>query len=196
MINYNYISDIAAIIRAGVDVDDFADSFSKTQLVSKKWLVDVLCDLQEKTTLSSPSILILGGWYGSYLVPMLRERLFPSHIYFNDIDHDRLRVAKSLHAGEGISFHQFDATKTIPKFDVDVVINTSCEHMSSYDQMMQIDKDPLFVLQTCDNKNDPGHINTSSSTQDFLAKLQLSRVVFTARRDMGHKNRFLVIGKR
>lgn len=195
-----YLGKISNVLRKGVstglDVFDFANSLSATQLTSKEWLVKTL----QTTTISrqfksNPQILILGGWYGSYLVPLLLENIKPEHIFLNDINSKCLEVAKELHTGESVSFHCFDATVKYPQsFNVDIVINTSCEHMGSYDHMFVENPNALFVLQSCDHKNDPGHVNTTSSTNDFLTKLKLANILYQGRTSLGHKNRFMVIG--
>ena len=193
-----YLTKISDILRHGVstglDVFDFANSFSQTQLDSKKWLVDALIN-QRNNYIANPSILILGGWYGSYLVPLLNEYIRPSHIYFNDVDRRCLDIATQLHTQSNISFHCFDATRPYIHFNADIVINTSCEHMNSYIEMKKEGSDTLFVLQSCDEKNDPGHVNISHTTQEFVEKLEMSRVFVRARKNLGHKNRFIVIGK-
>ncbi len=190
---YEYLINVSSILRSDIDQHDFGDSLSKTQYTSKKWLIDSLANQQYKR---NPSVLVLGGWYGSYLVPMLNEFIQPSRIYFNDINERYIEVAKRLHRQPNISFHHFDATFTYKHFNADIVINTSCEHMSEYTEMLKEGPQCLYVLQTCDNKNDPGHVNISSSTEEFLKKLDLSRVTFAARRNLGHKNRFMVIGQK
>jgi hypothetical protein len=190
---YEYLMNVSSILRSTTDSQDFADSLSRTQFESKKWLVDTLV---KYNNVDNPSVLILGGWYGSYLVPMLYETIKPSKIYFNDISEKCLVVAKKLHPYPNISFHQFDATAPYQRFDADIVINTSCEHMSDYTEMLKEGPRCYYVLQTCDNKNDPGHINTSSSTEDFLRKLNLSGLRFAGRRNLGHKNRYMVIGQK
>lgn len=190
---YEYLINVSSILRSDIDCDDFGDSLSRTQFVSKKWLVDSLANQQYK---QNPSVLVLGGWYGSYLVPMLNEVIKPSRIYFNDINERSLEVAKRLHRQPNISFHRFDATVPYKHFNADIVINTSCEHMSDYTEMLKEGSQCLYALQSCDNKNDPGHTNTSLSTEDFLKKLTLTKVNMAARRDIGHKNRFMVIGQK
>ncbi len=195
-----YLTKISDVLRKGVstglNVFDFANSFSQTQLESKKWLVEELSKVSFK---KQPTILILGGWYGSYLVPLLRQHVKPDHIYFNDIDRSCLDVAKELHTrykeDRSISFHHFDATAMFHHFNADIVINTSCEHMEQYEEMLKEGQDTLFVLQSCDEESDPGHVNVSKSTQDFLHKVGLTRVYMQSRKNLGHKNRFLIIGK-
>lgn len=190
---YKYLTNISSVLSDGVDVRDFADSLSRTQYTSKKWLVDTLVSQRFKQT---PIILILGGWYGSYLVPMLIDLLQPSKIHFNDYNNECLEVAQKLHRDPIIEYHSFDATKQMLECKADIVINTSCEHMQTYHQMLNSNQGCLFVLQTCDNPNDPGHVNISSSTEEFQQKLGLSKVFFAGRRQLGHKNRFMVIGQK
>ena len=189
---YDYLSKMSAVMRSNVNINDFADSFNTTQLNSKRWVVEEVC---KYVPVNNPKILILGGWYGSYLVPMLREHLDPSHIYFNDLNPSCLEIAKKLHGNSAITYHNFDAREPYTHFDADLVINTSCEHMSSYEEMLREGSQAVFVCQSCDNANDPGHVNVSRSTQEFVAKLGFRQVLFAGRKDLGHKNRFLVVGK-
>jgi hypothetical protein len=189
---YQYLTSLSGVLRSGANVDDIADSLSDTQYRSKLWLVETLA---KQSFPANPRVLILGGWYGSYLVPMLNEHIKPSHIYLNDINVDVLKVAKALHKNTpNCSVEHFDATHRYHRYDVDIVINTSCEHMNYYGYMLGEPSNVLYVLQSCDNKNDPGHINTSSSTDDFAAKLNLKQIVFAGRQALGHKNRFMIIG--
>lgn len=191
-----YLTKISDVIREGVskglDVFDFANSLSLTQLQSKKWLIDTLIQQKYKP---NPSVLILGGWYGSYLIPFLQQYVNPSHIYFNDIQQDCIDVASKLHVAKNISFHCFDATQEYKHFNADIVINTSCEHMGSYMHMLKEGVETLFVLQSCDDPNDPGHINVPQTTEQFLKMVGLRRVYVQARRNLGHKNRFMIVGK-
>lgn len=190
-----YLNKISDVLREGVstelDVFDFANSLSSTQYTSKNWLVQTLKD---KNLRLNPKILILGGWYGSYLIPLLFEHINPSHIFFNDVNPKCIDIAKKLHGSANISYHCFDATQSYEQLDADIVINTSCEHMASYDYMFSQNPNSLFVLQTCNNKNDPGHINTSDSTEDFVKKLDFLNINYTGRMPLGHKNRFMVLG--
>lgn len=173
-------------------MNDFADSISNTQYMSKKWLVDQLVKQQLPP---NPRILILGGWYGSYLVPMLKEAFDPQHIYFNDVDSRAVKFAEQLHGNTSISYHQFDVATDRYNFTADIVVNTSCEHMASYDIMLECNPHSTFVLQSCDNDNDPGHINTSKTTEEFITKTNLKHVVWSGRQGLGYKNRFMVIGR-
>lgn len=190
--DYKHLTKISQVLRNGVDVMDFADSMSPTQYESKKWLVDTL---QQYYTKQQQSFLIMGSWYGSYLVPMIKECWNPSSITLNDINPKVLSVARSLH-GNSCSYEVFDAARDkerVNKIGPDVIVNTSCEHMDDM-SMFVPSKRTLFVLQTCNNENDPGHINTSKTTEEFVQKSGLHEVIYRGRLDLGHKSRFMVIG--
>ena len=181
------------MLRRNIDVDDFANSLSNTQYKSKKWLVDSL-KLQQIAT--NPSILIIGGWYGSYLVPMLNETINPSRIILTDANPVALEVADILHKRlkpilEVKTLHVGVDTITD---STDILINTSCEHMIS--PGVSSNPNCFYVLQSCDNKNDPGHINTSQTTADLVQKSGLTKITFSGRLALGHKNRFMVMGYR
>lgn len=189
---YEYLTFLSAALRSGGNVNDIADSISETQYRSKKWLVDTL--LKQELP-ANPTILILGGWYGSYLIPLLQNAVNPSHIYFNDINPSTIKTAEIIHRqNKNITFHVFDVFDYKEKFHVDLVINTSCEHMDVIGDHLTDNPKCLYVLQTCDNKNDPGHVNTSQSTDEFVKKAGLSTIAFRGRLSLGHKNRFMVIG--
>ena len=185
---YKYLSQLSPIIRQNPrQADSIANSFSATQLKSKQWLIEELFKLVNGPDLK---ILILGGWYGTLLVPMLKDKKI-SNIILTDIDPIAVRIAKRIHLCET---HIIDAENPSHQFNVDVVINTSCEHMMTIGDRAVSNTGCLYVLQSCDNDNDPGHINTSMSTDDFVQKTKLSKILFKGRMDLGHKNRFMVIG--
>jgi len=190
---YEYLTFLSAVLRSGVNVGDIADSISKTQYNSKKWLMEILA---KQDFPSNPTILILGGWYGSYLIPFLQESFVPNHIYHNDKNPSVIQTAEILHRRNNISFHSFDATQHVEKFQVDILINTSCEHMVCIGDHLVDNPNCLYVLQSCDNENDPGHINTSKDTNEFVEKTGLTSIAFRGRLSLGHKNRFMVIGRK
>lgn len=190
---YKYLSNLSFSIIHNIDrANDIANSFSLTQLKSKKWLVDVLA---EKCNITHPNILILGGWYGSFLVPMLIETINPSKIILTDINRDVVNVARSLHKTNSIvKCEALDACNPNKQYVCDIVINTSCEHMTSVGEKAVSNSGCLYVLQSCDDANDPGHVNTSKDTESFVTSAGLSQILFKGRLDLGHKNRFMVIG--
>jgi hypothetical protein len=78
----------------------------------------------------------------------------------------------------------------------DVVINTSCEHMTNLHNIKVANEDALYVFQACDEKDDPGHINPIQTTDDLVKQCKLTNIIFRGRLDLGHKNRLMIIGKK
>lgn len=191
---YNYLS-ACAIAHQHNCINDLSISTNLAQYNSKKWLCDTL---KRQTNLPvAPTILILGAWYGSFLVPMLLDAIDPSCITLNDIDPIVLECAQALHGSDKCRYEVFDAeefAKHRDRFAVDIVINTSCEHMHNIKEIVINNPECLYVFQSCDNKNDPGHINTAASTKDFVVQTGITTVTFQGRLNLGHKNRFMVIG--
>lgn len=178
------------------DIHDFATSLTNNQLKSKQWLVDTLVKHKHRFE-QQPTILILGAWYGSFMIPMLRESIKPRSMIVNDINQDVLDFARVLHNDDMISYECFDveaSTDYISQLDVDILINTSCEHMFDMKNVVTGSDKTLYVLQSCDNKNDPGHINTVDSTQAFVNQAGLTQVYERSRLSLGHKSRFMLIG--
>ena len=189
---YSYLASIGSLLRSDVDVQDFADSLSTTQYTSKKWLVDVLVKVNPFV---NPTVLIVGGWYGSYLIPMLEEGISPHLITHTDINPHTSDIAKHLHGSRSrCTFHVLDADNPEETFKADILINTSCEHMHTIGESAVHSPGCLYVLQSCDNPNDPGHINVPTSTDQFVVSTGLTHILFRGRLNLGHKNRFMVIG--
>lgn len=173
--------------------NDLIQSFNSTQYKSKKWLVD---EMSKWVTDDSPSILIIGGWYGSYLIPMIKERYKDCTITHTDKDPLSVKIASTIHQkATNCTFEVFDTDVVTKQYDVDIVINTSCEHMQKIGfQAISNKHNSLFVLQACDSTQDPGHINSPIDTKDFSKKCNLSTELFCGRIGLGHKNRFMAIG--
>ena len=190
---YQHLSSLSFITRQNFErADDILNSFSDTQLKSKQWLVSTLKDYNTNV---APKILILGGWYGSFLVPMLNEHLKPKQIILSDIDPQTVKIASQLHSKtNNVSCIELDADDPSTFFNCDILINTSCEHMNTIGSQSVANPNCLYVLQSCDNTNDPGHINTPIDTNDFTLSTGLSQIIFKGRLNLGHKNRFMVIG--
>jgi hypothetical protein len=174
---------------------DIADSMGNTQYVSKSWLVKQMGNwvLDE-----SPEILIIGGWYGTYLVPMLQESFPGCKITLTDKDPLTVEIASELHKKtDNCVVELLDVDAPTKDYTVDVMINTSCEHMKKTGhRVITNNATCLYVLQSCDNTDDPGHINTPKDTLDFQTKCNLTTELYCGRIDLGHKNRFMMIGFR
>jgi hypothetical protein len=198
---FEYLCNVSDALRIArpEQIQDLANSLSATQYRSKKWLIE---QLKQTPLPPNPSVLILGGWYGSFLVPMLKQEFSPSKIYLTDCDSETLSFAEVLHNArfmeeEVVKMGIVDVEKNIDRIqtlNIDIVINTSCEHMSGIDKIKVKNKNALYAFQSCDEKNDPGHKNAVETTDQFVDQCQFTTVLMRGRLNLGHKNRFMVIG--
>jgi hypothetical protein len=125
------------------------DAFWQGQLKSKEWLIEKL----SATIVNPVSIEIHGGWVG-VLASMLFQSSIPiKRIYSLDIDPTCEPIASMMNKGEEIE-GRFQASTgdmcNLISF-VDVVINTSCEHITQEQYETWLDKrnnDQLLVLQS------------------------------------------------
>lgn len=197
MTDLKYLVKAASIFRRLKDknLDDFADSFSNTQYRSKKWLTDKLTETVSTYKLKADRILILGGWYGSYLVPLLQD-LKPKTIILNDKNPYAIEVAMELHGSliEPAFFNVEKNPEHISLLSPDIVINTSCEHMFDMKNITTKNKNTFFAFQSCNNTNDPGHINVAYSSDDLHNQSGLDELLYKGSLDLGHKKRFMVMG--
>lgn len=194
MINYSYLSKFSDVLRKGIDRSSFADSLSNTQYISKSWLTT---ELSKIDFVYNRRIIILGGWFGSYLIPLLHASVKPEKIVLNDLNPDCLYFAEILHGKKNIKYECFDVCKTsnlIYSSLPDVVINTSCEHMHDMNNIIDKRYNCLYVFQSCNSTNDPGHINPKKTLEDFVVSTGLNTIVFYGTKDLGHKKRHMVIG--
>lgn len=174
---------------------DFANSFSRTQYDSKVWLMEHLIPLLPE----NPRVMIIGGWYGTYLIPLLLSHKRPDIIVFNDRDQFCVDVVRHTFGNDvRMHFNTMDANKNkahLTRYPMDVVINTSCEHMDNMDDYYNINRKCLYAFQTASNDDDPGHINTSQTTDEFIEKSKISTVLYRGSKELRPgKKRMTVIG--
>lgn len=178
-------------------VEDFAKSYSRNQFYAKTWLVECLdmidYDINHKT-----NIWLLGGWYGTLLVPLLQQKYkIGRKIHLVDFDKEALEIAHYLH-GHHIQTHHLDCNfewERIEKCKADILINTSCEHMYP---MTDLKTDALCVFQSTNFKDDHAHINPVDTLGDFINQCNFKETLFSGDKmfhdyDDEHK-RFMVIG--
>lgn len=189
-----YLAQISLVCQLYPEqTSDILNSLSSTQYKSKQWLVTELCNW---VTDEAPTILIIGGWYGSYLIPMLKEKYSNCKIIHTDKDPLTIEIASKLHKKQtDCVFEVLDAETPTKRYTPDILINTSCEHMMTIGQHAITNQTTcLYALQSCDSTKDPGHVNASIDTKDFSKKCNLLTELLCARINLGNKNRFMSIG--
>lgn len=143
------------------------DAFWSGQLKSKEWLIYRLQHYIRKPV----SIDIHGGWVG-VLASMLFQSDIPiKNIRSIDIDHTCEPIATMMNKLEEIEgrFNAVTADMCEIRSDADVVINTSCEHITQdqYDLWLSgLAHNTLVVLQSNDY-DIPEHVRWHRSFDEF-----------------------------
>jgi len=183
-------------IRQSPDPLRTMDAFWSGQLKSKEWLIKSL-SMQFSVKDDPISIEIHGGWVG-VLASMLFQSSIPiKRIYSLDIDPTCEPVATMMNKGEEIQ-GRFQASTgdmcNLISF-VDVVINTSCEHITQEQYATWLGKrtkDQLLVLQSNNYKIDE-HVRTADSLEEFVEQSHVN-VLWAGELELPLYKRFMIIG--
>jgi len=181
-------------IRQSPDPMRTMDAFWSGQLKSKEWLIDCL---DEHVHFAS-SIDIHGGWVG-----VLASMLFQSNIPITtirsiDIDPSCEPISTMMNKGEEIKgrFKAVTSDMCVIRSDADIVINTSCEHITQdqYDLWLSgMPYDTLFVLQS-NNYNIPEHVRIANSLEEFKEQCDVN-VLWAGELELPLYTRYMIIGK-
>ena len=125
---------------------------------------------------------IHGGWVGVLASLMFQSEIGPSykHIRSIDIDPTCEPIATMMNKKEEIAgkFRAVSADMCDIRSDADVVINTSCEHITQdqYDLWLSgMPYNSLLILQS-NNYNIPEHVRTSDSLEAFKDQCKIKVV--------------------
>ncbi len=201
----------AKIITSDYPTFRLQQALSKGQVRSKVWLRDKLVEL--KVTAELKNILVLCGWAGG-LSRILSEKI-PAQYVSVDIDPDCFEIAKRLNKlleiqGEYKSVTQniFDLNLSDPQFfndlklrsqfyPIDLVINTSCEHIADFSSWYNsIPDGQLLVLQSNDFFDCKEHLNCSKDLDEFKASAPMKELLFAGELNLQKYNRFMLIGRK
>jgi hypothetical protein len=181
-------------IRNSNDPKRVLESFWKGQIHSKEWLLDNLCPRLPHNA----SVDIHGGWNG-VLASMLFQKI-PDirHIRSIDIDptcEETARTMNKLEEMEG-RFRAVTADMCAIRSDADVIINTSCEHITQdqYDLWLSgMPYNSLIVVQS-NNYNIPEHVRIAQSLDEFKEQSNVE-VVWAGELLLPLYTRYMIIGK-
>ena len=161
-------------IRQSPDPIRTLDAFWSGQIKSKEWLIEQL-----KPFVHKPSFIeIHGGWVG-VLASMLFQSDIPiSYIWSTDIDPTCEPIATMMNKQEQIDgkFKAITADICSAMSFGDLIINTSCEHMTQeqYDiWLKRLPKDSLIVLQS-NNYNLPEHVRPAMSLDEYKKQSKMN----------------------
>lgn len=183
-------------IRESKDPIRTMDAFWRGQIQSKEWLITEFSRVRNHTKTWS-SIDIHGGWVG-----VLASMLFQSNLYINnirsiDIDPECEPIANKMNQLELESgkFRAITADMCSIRSDADVIINTSCEHITQeqYNEwLLGMPANSLIILQS-NNYDIPEHVRIAKSLDEFKQQSHL-RVVWAGELELPLYTRYMIMG--
>jgi hypothetical protein len=166
---------------------DIAKSFDEKQIKCKQWLYEELlkCNLPEKK-----KIYIAGAWFGTTVIPLIRNIYPNSQIIAHDLDEEVIKISKSLYFPEDDSIRFIEKDCELETYH-DMLINTSCEHM----QPLMCRKKTYVILQSNNYTEIEEHINCVNSPDELARQYNVSRLYYMGELKFQNYTRYMVIGK-
>jgi hypothetical protein len=175
------------------------DAFWQGQMKSKEWLIQELNRVRAYTP-DWPSVDIHGGWVGVLASLLFQSNLYLRHINSIDIDPTCENIASDMNQIE-LEAGKFRAiTQDMCTFrsDADIIINTSCEHITQdeYDLWLSgLPQNSLIVLQS-NNYTIPEHVRIAKDLDEFKEQSGLETVLYAGQLVLPLYTRFMIIGKK
>tara|TARA_R110000851_G_scaffold4088_4_gene16680 strand:- start:868 stop:1521 length:654 start_codon:yes stop_codon:yes gene_type:complete len=210
----NFFDNIGVLFKKYPTVD-LTDLFSKGQMDSKRWLVDMLVELD----LPLGVVFICAGWYGSLATFLFESDLKINKIRSFDIDPLCADIADTFNRSWVMNQWEFKAiTADIMDIDYqhhtwqiwsnannrmcrpitdspDTVINTSCEHIENFAEWYdKIPKGTLVVLQSNNFQEVNEHVNCSIDAESFSISAPMENCLFLGELELEKYTRFMKIG--
>lgn len=171
--------------------DEFRDMFSSGQLKSKEWLIQELVKLDPIHL--NKSFAIAGAWFGT--LGMMIKYCLPS-VRVNMIDIDP-RCEKFVHRMiyDNGAMNYTTADMYEYRYTEDVIINTSCEHITDLREWVNIiPRGRTVILQSNNYRSGNGHVNCVDSEEELDQQSGLSKIFYKGKLEMPMYSRFMVIG--
>jgi hypothetical protein len=170
------------------------DAFWRGQMRSKEWLIDCL---DEHVHFGS-SVDIHGGWVGTLSSMLFQSNIPVTTIRSIDIDPTCEPIATLMNQMEFEAgrFRAITADMCTVRSDADIVINTSCEHITQdqYDLWLSgMPHSSLLVLQS-NNYDIPEHVRIAKDLNEFKEQCHVE-VLFAGELELPLYKRFMVIGR-
>ena len=193
-VNTEHVHHWMQAIRQSPDPIRTMDAFWSGQLKSKEWLITNL-----RTHINQfVSIDIHGGWVGVLASMIFQSDIPVTHIRSIDIDPKCEPIAVNMNKIEEMvgKFRAVTADMCAIRSDADIVINTSCEHITQdqYDLWLSgMPYNSLLVLQS-NNYDIPEHVRIAEDLEEFKTQCNLSKVLWSGELELPLYKRFMIIG--
>lgn len=173
------------------------ESFWKGQVHSKQWLIENLHAFQAKYW---ERIVIHGGWNGVLASMLFNSDINAYHITSVDIDPVCEEIANTVNKRYEMEGRFCAVTEDMCKhtYEADVVINTSCEHITQeqYEQWLDnVPNNALIVIQSNDYFELEEHIRCATDIDDFT-RMSKIKPYMRGTFDTPKYKRFMIIGKK
>jgi hypothetical protein len=170
------------------------DAFWGGQIKSKTWLIE---NLRPHVFLTPVSVDIHGGWVGTLASMLFQSDIPIKNIRSIDIDPTCESVATTMNKIEEMDgkFRAVTSDMCTIRSDADVIINTSCEHITQdqYDLWLSgIPHNSIVVLQS-NNYDIPEHVRTAESLNHFIEQSHL-KVKWAGELKLPLYTRYMIIG--
>ena len=173
------------------------ESFWKGQIRSKIWLIESLRNYLPSEELK---IVIHGGWNGVLASLMFNSDIDIKELISIDIDPSCEAIASTINKRQEMQgrFKAVTADMCQYLYDADVVINTSCEHItqSQYETWLSnVPDSALIVLQTNNYYELDEHIRCSKDQQEFIDQSKICPL-WVGSLELPKYTRFMLIGRK
>lgn len=181
-------------IRQSPDPMRTMDAFWQGQIKSKEWLIEEL-----RCSVSQPvSIDIHGGWVGVLASMLFQSNIVVKNIRSIDIDPSCEPIATMMNKGEEMAgkFSAITADMCAVDSIADVVVNTSCEHITQHQYEQWLSKVPdksLVVLQS-NNYDIAEHVRIAHSIEEFNEQSKLGVIYYKGKLELPKYTRYMIIG--
>lgn len=182
-------------IRQSPDPMRTMDALWSGQLKSKEWLIANLRNHVSKFV----TVDIHGGWVGVLASMLFQSDVPVLSIRSIDIDPSCESIASNMNKIEEMEgkFRAVTADMCAIRSDADVVINTSCEHITQdqYDLWLSgIAHNTLLVLQS-NNYDIPEHVRVAKDLDEFKTQCGEINVLWAGELELPLYTRWMIIGK-
>ena len=184
-------------IRNSEDKYRTLESFWKGQVRSKVWLADAL---RVNYVDDDARIVIYGGWNGVLSSILFNSSLSIEHITSVDIDPTCEEIAYTVNKNYEIAGRFTAVTADMCEYTepADIVINTSCEHVTQeqYEQWLSIQPDDaLFVVQSNNYFELDEHVRCATDQDDFM-RMSKIKPYWRGEFETPKYTRYMIIGKK
>jgi len=193
-INTEHLHFWMQAIRQSPDPMRTMDAFWSGQLKSKEWLIKHLRAHVKRFV----TVDIHGGWVGTLASMLFQSDVPVLNIRSVDIDPTCEPIATMMNKQEEIvgKFRAITADMCAIRSDADVIINTSCEHITQdqYDLWLSgMPHNSLLVLQS-NNYSIDEHVRIANSLEEFKQQCGIN-VLWAGELELPLYTRYMVIGK-